>query len=106
MRYIHPLQEVKVCTQSRYNGQLNIRNTERKQWAFYYHLGQLVWAIGGTHPSLSNNWTKAGLAGFSPDLAPVLIKLEELMIACVDDSPPVYQLLEKLLLPMALDFLK
>jgi hypothetical protein len=78
MRYIHPLQEVKVCTQSRYNGQLNIRNTERKQWAFYYHLGQLVWAIGGTHPSLSNNWTKAGLAGFSPDLAPVLIKLEEL----------------------------
>jgi two-component system, chemotaxis family, response regulator PixG len=197
MKSIHPLQELKICTQSRYNGQLNIKNTAGKQWAFYYHQGQLVWATGGTHPSRRlrrnlikncpsvdinqlqlnaeedtsieywdyrcleklcqsdkiqaeqmnsivestisellfdlaqnvnsasltyerqqniileasvnsttsnlffqniqdfwNNWTKAGLASFSPDLAPVLIKPEELRKQV---SPGVYKNFEILI---------
>ncbi|MBD2570182.1 response regulator [Anabaena lutea] len=44
-------QEFQICTQLQYNGQLNIRNSEGKTWIFYYRLGQLVWATGGTHPS-------------------------------------------------------
>ncbi|WP_016951476.1 response regulator [Anabaena sp. PCC 7108] len=44
-------QELQICTQLQYNGQLNIRNSEGKKWIFYYRLGQLVWATGGNHPS-------------------------------------------------------
>ncbi|MBD2691419.1 response regulator [Anabaena catenula] len=44
-------QEFQICTQLQYNGQLNIKSSEGKTWLFYYRLGQLVWATGGTHPS-------------------------------------------------------
>ncbi|MEA5617978.1 response regulator [Cronbergia sp. UHCC 0137] len=40
----------KICTQLQYNGQLIIKNNKGVQWTFYYRLGRLVWATGGTHP--------------------------------------------------------
>ncbi|WP_234301026.1 response regulator [Sphaerospermopsis aphanizomenoides] len=51
MKSNHPLQELKICTQLQYNGQLKIKSENGKTWTFYYCLGQLVWATGGTHPS-------------------------------------------------------
>lgn len=44
------LNEFKTCTQLQYNGQLNIKSSKGYQWTFYYRLGRIVWAGGGTHP--------------------------------------------------------
>ncbi|MEH2083171.1 MAG: response regulator [Nostoc sp.] len=42
--------EFKSCTQLQYNGKLNIKSSKGSQWTFYYRLGRIVWATGGTHP--------------------------------------------------------
>ncbi|MEH1867258.1 MAG: response regulator [Nostoc sp.] len=42
--------EFKNCTQLQYNGKLNIKSSKGGQWTFYYRLGRIVWATGGTHP--------------------------------------------------------
>ncbi|MEH1965676.1 response regulator [Nostoc sp.] len=42
--------EFKICTQLQYNGKLNIKSSKGSQWTFYYRLGRIVWATGGTHP--------------------------------------------------------
>ncbi|MBN3963010.1 response regulator [Nostoc sp. NMS8] len=42
--------EFKACTQLQYNGKLNIKSSKGSQWTFYYRLGRIVWATGGTHP--------------------------------------------------------
>ena len=44
------LNEFRACTQLQYNGQLNIKSSKGHQWTFYYRLGRIVWATGGTHP--------------------------------------------------------
>ncbi|BAZ32780.1 response regulator receiver protein [Cylindrospermum sp. NIES-4074] len=44
------LNEFKTCTQLQYNGNLNIQSSKGHQWTFYYRLGRIVWATGGTHP--------------------------------------------------------
>ncbi|MEH2013234.1 response regulator [Nostoc sp.] len=44
------LNEFKTCTQLQYNGKLNIKSSKGSQWTFYYRLGRIVWATGGTHP--------------------------------------------------------
>ncbi|MGM3307884.1 response regulator [Anabaena sp. WFMT] len=44
------LNEFKTCTQVQYNGKLNIKSSKGRQWTFYYRLGRIVWATGGTHP--------------------------------------------------------
>ncbi|BAT55913.1 Response regulator receiver domain protein CheY [Nostoc sp. NIES-3756] len=44
------LNEFRTCTQLQYNGQLNINSPKGHQWTFYYRLGRMVWATGGTHP--------------------------------------------------------
>lgn len=44
------LNEFKTCTQFQYNGKLNVKNSRGRQWTFYYRLGRIVWATGGTHP--------------------------------------------------------
>jgi two-component system, chemotaxis family, response regulator PixG len=44
------LNEFKTCTQIQYNGKLNIKSAKGHQWTFYYRLGRIVWATGGTHP--------------------------------------------------------
>ncbi|MEH2054256.1 response regulator [Nostoc sp.] len=42
--------EFKTCTQLQYNGKLSIKSSKGSQWTFYYRLGRIVWATGGTHP--------------------------------------------------------
>ncbi|MEH2099254.1 MAG: response regulator [Nostoc sp.] len=42
--------EFKTCTQLQYNGKLSIKSSKGSQWNFYYRLGRIVWATGGTHP--------------------------------------------------------
>ncbi|MEA5514449.1 response regulator [Nodularia sp. UHCC 0506] len=44
------LNEFKTCTQLQYNGSLNIKSTNGHQWIFFYRLGRIVWATGGSHP--------------------------------------------------------
>jgi two-component system, chemotaxis family, response regulator PixG len=44
------LNEFKTCTQFQYNGKLNIKSSKDREWTFYYRLGRIVWATGGTHP--------------------------------------------------------
>ncbi|MBD2387161.1 response regulator [Cylindrospermum sp. FACHB-282] len=44
------LNEFKTCTQLQYNGNLNIKSSKGYEWNFYYRLGRIVWATGGTHP--------------------------------------------------------
>ncbi|GAX34962.1 response regulator [Nodularia sp. NIES-3585] len=44
------LHEFKTCTQLQYNGYLSIKSTKGHKWNFYYRLGRIVWATGGTHP--------------------------------------------------------
>lgn len=42
--------EFKICTQLQYSGKLNIKSSKGHKWTFYYRLGRIVWATGGTHP--------------------------------------------------------
>ena len=44
------LDEFKTCTQLQYSGKLNIKSSKEHKWRFYYRLGRIVWATGGTHP--------------------------------------------------------
>ena len=44
------LNEFKNCTQLQYNGYLDVKCPKGHQWTFYYRLGRIVWATGGTHP--------------------------------------------------------
>ncbi|WP_414550129.1 response regulator [Anabaena sp. CCY 0017] len=44
------LHEFKTCTQLQYNGYLKVKSTKGHQWTFFYRLGRIVWAAGGSHP--------------------------------------------------------
>lgn len=44
------LDEFKTCTQLQYSGKLDIKSSNKHNWTFYYRLGRIVWATGGTHP--------------------------------------------------------
>jgi len=44
------LDEFRTCTQIQYSGKLNIKSSKGHKWIFYYRLGRIVWATGGTHP--------------------------------------------------------
>ncbi len=44
------LNEFKTCTQLQYNGHLDVKSPKGHQWTFYYRLGRIVWATGGSHP--------------------------------------------------------
>ncbi|MEC4817996.1 MAG: response regulator [Scytonema sp. PMC 1069.18] len=44
------LKEFISCTQIQYNGRLDIKSANGHKWSFYYRLGRIVWASGGTHP--------------------------------------------------------
>ncbi|MFM2060653.1 MAG: hypothetical protein RLZZ507_323 [Cyanobacteriota bacterium] len=59
------LNEFKTCTQLQYNGRLNIKSSKGRQWAFYYRLGRIVWATGGTHPF--RRWRRQ-MAQYCPDI--------------------------------------
>lgn len=59
------LNEFKTCTQFQYNGKLSVKNSKGRQWAFYYRLGRIVWATGGTHPF--RRWRRQ-MAQYCPDI--------------------------------------
>lgn len=44
------LDEFKTCTLLQYSGKLDINTVKGHRWTFYYRLGRMVWATGGTHP--------------------------------------------------------
>lgn len=44
------LDEFKTCTLLQYSGKLDIKTAKGHRWTFYYRLGRIVWATGGTHP--------------------------------------------------------
>jgi two-component system, chemotaxis family, response regulator PixG len=44
------LDEFKTCTLLQYSGKLDIKTVKGQRWTFYYRLGRMVWATGGTHP--------------------------------------------------------
>ena len=48
--YTDPIEEVKVCTQLKYTGKLEIKSQNKQKWSFYYRFGRIIWATGGTHP--------------------------------------------------------
>ncbi|MBD2387306.1 response regulator [Cylindrospermum sp. FACHB-282] len=84
------INEFKKCSQQQYSGELKITSSQGNKWTFYYQLGQLVWATGGTHPA--RRWRR-NIAKNCPqiDIAQVELTSEDLLIDYWD-----YQLLEKL----------
>jgi chemotaxis family two-component system response regulator PixG len=42
--------EFNNCIQLQYNGELKIQNNKGQVYTFYYRLGRIVWATGGSHP--------------------------------------------------------
>jgi two-component system, chemotaxis family, response regulator PixG len=44
------LDEFQVCTQLQFSGKLDIKSSKGHKWSFYYRLGRIIWATGGTHP--------------------------------------------------------
>ncbi|MDJ0735050.1 MAG: response regulator [Nostocaceae cyanobacterium] len=59
------INEFQSCTQIQYNGQLKIHSTNGQIWTFYYRLGRIVWATGGTHPY--RRWRRY-IAQYCPDI--------------------------------------
>lgn len=83
-------QEFQKCSQLQYNGALNIRSSDGKQWNFYYRQGQLVWATGGTHPG--RRWRRHVTRNFPQiDIAQVQLSAEDISLDYWD-----YILLESL----------
>ncbi len=82
--------EFQLCTQLQYNGQLKLQTLPEKNWTFYYRLGQLVWATGGTHPSRR---LRRNIAQFCPQ-----INTNDLSLISKNTSLDYwdYQLIEKL----------
>ena len=80
--------EFKTCTQLQYNGKLNIKSSKGSQWTFYYRLGRIVWATGGTHPF--RRWRR-NIAQNCPqiDVDKLQLRLQDLSIDYWD-----YRLLE------------
>ncbi|MEM7552750.1 MAG: response regulator [Cyanobacteria bacterium P01_A01_bin.84] len=66
------LDEFKTCTQLQYSGKLNIKSSKEHKWTFYYRLGRMVWATGGTHPF--RRWRR-NMAQHCPDVDVDKIKL-------------------------------
>ncbi len=48
--YTDPIEEVKICTQLKYTGKLEIKSRNQQKWSFYYRFGRIIWATGGEHP--------------------------------------------------------
>jgi chemotaxis family two-component system response regulator PixG len=59
------LNEFKTCTQIQFNGKLKLQNSKGREWSFYYRLGRIVWATGGTHPF--RRWRRQ-MAQHCPDI--------------------------------------
>lgn len=44
------LDQLNLCRQLRFNGNLDVQDPDGHTWIFYYRLGRIVWATGGIHP--------------------------------------------------------
>ncbi|GAX40766.1 response regulator receiver protein [Tolypothrix sp. NIES-4075] len=75
------LDEFKSCTQLQYSGKLNIKSSEGHKWAFYYRLGRIVWATGGTHTF--RRWRRQ-MAQHCPeiDIEKIPLRFEDISIDC------------------------
>lgn len=72
------LDEFKTCTHLQYNGQLILSSSKGHQWTFYYRLGRIVWATGGTHPF--RRWRRF-MAQYCPQINVDKIQLRQQDIA-------------------------
>ncbi|MDP5338437.1 MAG: response regulator [Nodularia sp. (in: cyanobacteria)] len=77
------LGEFKTCTQLQHNGCLKVRSTKGHQWIFYYRLGRIVWADGGSHPF--RRWRR-NMAQYCPqiDIDKLNLRREDVEINCWD----------------------
>jgi chemotaxis family two-component system response regulator PixG len=75
------INEFKNCTQLQYNGQLKIKSAKGQTWSFYYRLGRMVWATGGTHPF--RRWRRH-MAQYCPqiDIDKIQFRQEDLSNDC------------------------
>lgn len=75
--------EFKTCTQFQYNGKLNIKSSKDHEWTFYYRLGRIVWATGGTHPF--RRWRRQ-MTQYCPhiELDKIRCRSEDFAIDCWD----------------------
>jgi chemotaxis family two-component system response regulator PixG len=44
------IEQLLNCSQSQFTGRLNLRDQNEGQWQFYFGLGRIMWAMGGSHP--------------------------------------------------------
>ncbi|BAZ10271.1 response regulator receiver protein [Calothrix sp. NIES-4071] len=84
------LDEFKTCTLLQYSGKLDIKTGKGHRWTFYYRLGRIVWATGGTHPF--RRWRRH-MAQYCPevDVDKIQLRAEDTQIDYWD-----YRLLEVL----------
>ncbi|KST67465.1 response regulator [Mastigocoleus testarum] len=82
------LDEFKQCTQLQYSGKLNIKSSKEHKWRFYYRLGRIVWATGGTHPF--RRWRRY-MAQYCPE-----INVDKIQLSSDDTSEDYwdYRILE------------
>jgi two-component system, chemotaxis family, response regulator PixG len=82
------LDEFKTCTLLQYSGKLDIKTAKGHRWTFYYRLGRMVWATGGTHPF--RRWRRH-MAQYCPeiDIDKIVLRAEDAQIDYWD-----YHLLE------------
>jgi len=50
IQFNNVLHEFQNILQLQYNGKLVVQGSGGKIWNFYYRMGQLIWATGGSHP--------------------------------------------------------
>ncbi|WP_208345323.1 response regulator [Aetokthonos hydrillicola] len=89
LNYNNLIDEFKTCCRVQFNGTLDIK-TPKGDWSFYYRLGRIVWATGGSH---TFRRLRRHLEQFCPHISLENIKLcnSDLTIQHWD-----YQLLRKL----------
>jgi two-component system, chemotaxis family, response regulator PixG len=44
------MNELLTCSQSHFSGKLEVEGANGQRWGFYYRLGRIIWATGGSHP--------------------------------------------------------
>jgi two-component system, chemotaxis family, response regulator PixG len=84
------IDEFMTCTNLQYNGKLDISSVKGQKWSFYYRLGRIVWATGGTHPF--RRWRR-NMAKYCPhlDFSQMVLRSQDINIEHWD-----YLLLETL----------
>jgi two-component system, chemotaxis family, response regulator PixG len=84
------IDEFMTCTQLQYSGNLDIKCKKGHAYSFYYRLGRIVWATGGTHSC--RRWRR-NMAKYCPQ-----VDVDEMLLPSEDMNIPHwdYLLLETL----------